>query len=71
MSQEGPSVPVRVPVPRVEREALRPPQEEGPVIQVRGLNAWYGGFRAVKGIDLQVPRNRICLLYTSPSPRDS
>jgi len=43
----------------VEREALRPPQEEGPVIQVRGLNAWYGGFRAVKGIDLQVPRNRI------------
>jgi len=59
VSQEGPSVPVRVPVPRVEREALRPPQEEGPVIQVRGLNAWYGGFRAVKGIDLQVPRNRI------------
>ncbi len=59
VSQEGPSVPVRVPVPRVEREALRPPQEEEPVIQVRGLNAWYGGFRAVKGIDLQVPRNRI------------
>ena len=59
MSQERPSTPVQVPVPRVEAGPVRPPGEEEPVIQVRGLNAWYGSFRAVKGIDLQVPRNRI------------
>ena len=59
MSQERPSTPVQVPVPRVEAGPVRPPGEEEPVIEVRGLNAWYGGFRAVKDITLTVPRRRI------------
>ncbi|MCS7275809.1 MAG: phosphate ABC transporter ATP-binding protein PstB [Dehalococcoidia bacterium] len=48
-----------MPVPRVEREALRPPSQEEAVIEVRGLSAWYGSFRAVKDVDLIVPRRRI------------
>jgi len=59
VSQERPSTPVQVPVPRVEAGPVRPPGEEEPVIEVRGLNAWYGGFRAVKDITLTVPRRRI------------
>jgi phosphate transport system ATP-binding protein len=59
VSQERPSTPVQVPVPRVEAGPVRPPGEEEPVIEVRGLSAWYGGFRAVKDITLTVPRRRI------------
>jgi phosphate transport system ATP-binding protein len=59
VSQEGSRPSVQVPVPRVEREALRPPSQEEAVIEVRGLSAWYGSFRAVKDVDLIVPRRRI------------
>lgn len=59
VSQERPSTPVQVPVPRVEAGSVCTPGEEEPVIEVRGLNAWYGGFRAVKDITLTVPRRRI------------
>ena len=59
MSQEGPGPSVQVPVPQVERGALRAPEEVEAVIEVQGLSAWYGPFRAVKGIDLRVPRHRI------------
>jgi phosphate transport system ATP-binding protein len=59
VSQEGPGPSVQVPVPQVERGALRAPEEVEAVIEVQGLSAWYGPFRAVKGIDLRVPRHRI------------
>ncbi len=45
------------PLPAQEVERL---QVEGePVIEVRGLSAWYGSFRAIKDIYLSVPRHRI------------
>ena len=36
-----------------------------------GVNgAVYGNFSAPKAQEIAVIRNKICLLYTSPSPRD-
>jgi len=50
-------------VPRLSalaaREEARAGPAEEPVIEVRGLSAWYGPFRAIKDIDLLVPRYRI------------
>ena len=50
------------------------------VLTARGLRRDFGGFTAVKNVDLDVHHARVhaligpngaCLLYTSPSPRDS
>ena len=47
-----------------------------PVISAKNLNLWYGDFKALKGISLDVGEQEItalighCLLYPSPRPRD-
>ena len=35
---------------------------------VKGLDLYYGDFHALKDVNLDI---NACLLYTSPSPRDS
>ena len=40
-------------------------------ISSEGANGTVGGFRAVNGVDFQGTLTNDCLLYTSPSPRDS
>ena len=38
-----------------------------PVISAKNLNLWYGDFKALKNISLDVGEREItCLLYTSP-----
>ena len=41
-----------------------------PVIEVSNLRKRYGSTLAVDDISLAVQPGEICLLYTSPSPRD-
>ncbi len=61
VSQEAhsPITPVRVPVPQVETGPVRSPREEEAVLEMRAFSAWYGSFRALKDIELRVPRRRI------------
>ena len=43
-------------------EAASGPRQQPPVIQVRGLNVFYGNFHAVGDVTFDVPRNRITAL---------
>ncbi len=44
---------------RAARQENRPAQEASPKIQVAGLTAYYGKFRALDGITLDIPERRI------------
>ena len=69
----------------VSHTTLHASPGDASVIRARGLRKQYGEFHAVKGIDLDVRpgecfgllgpngagKSTTCLLYTSPSPRDS
>ena len=39
-------------------------------IEVKGITKSYPGVVANKSVDFTVNKGEICLLYTSPSPRD-
>ena len=43
----------------------------GALLEVSNLRAWYGESQALHGVNLHVDQGETCLLYTSPSPRDS
>ena len=42
-----------------------------PAIKINKLFKSYDDVKAVQGIDLEINKGEFCLLYTSPSPRDS
>ena len=49
---------------RMLRTAVRPTgspalQDLKPKLQVRNLNFYYGGFRAIKGVNLEIPEKRV------------
>jgi len=57
---DGPSLPPITTTPgptAAEREAA--PEAQGHAITLRGLNAYYGGTHAVKGVDLDYAANRV------------
>jgi len=60
VSQDNPrpSSPIQVPAPHVTTGPQEPSTEE-PILEVEGLNAWYGHFHALKDINLRIPRRRI------------
>ena len=43
----------------------------GQRIDVNHLNIYYGDFLAVEDVNINIEANKVCLLYTSPSPRDT
>ena len=51
-------------------EAIKQPVSPEGIIQMQGVNKWYGQFHVLKDINLNVKQGERCLLYTSPSPRD-
>ena len=40
------------------------------MLEVNNLSVTYGQHRALDDISVQVAKGEVCLLYTSPSPRD-
>ena len=40
------------------------------ILECKALTKRYGGKSALEGVELSIEPGRICLLYTSPSPRD-
>ena len=39
-------------------------------IEVKNLNFYYGKFHAIRNVNMSIQEKKVCLLYTSPSPRD-
>lgn len=48
--------------PVVEASGPTPPPPPGIALAIRDLNVWYGSAHALKGINLDIPRNRITAL---------
>ena len=40
------------------------------LICARNVNVHYGDKHAIRNVNVDIARNQVCLLYTSPSPRD-
>ena len=41
-----------------------------PILEVRDLLKTFGAVVAAKDINVDISKGEVCLLYTSPSPRD-
>ena len=40
------------------------------IISIKNLNLHYGDFHALKDVNMEIAKNKICLLYTSDAADD-
>ena len=62
VTDQSPQEPKRVVVETTDRERPEALEDQPPVFDVKGVSVYYGDFRAVRDIDLAIPRNRITAL---------
>jgi phosphate transport system ATP-binding protein len=62
VTDQSPQEPKRVVVETTDRERPEALEDQPTVFDVKGVSVYYGDFRAVRDIDLAIPRNRITAL---------